>query len=108
MALHWFISPVYVAIDEGRDRYAVTNVERAAEFLLSWRHHGQGERWRLAVQASMAAIKNQIPVEDARSAFEAAVIECGQVGRYLPRGTVSPSQRAQALVRPAGEILAGL
>ncbi|PZO01047.1 MAG: DUF982 domain-containing protein [Hyphomicrobiales bacterium] len=92
MALHWFTSPVFVATDEGRDRYAVSNVERAAEFLLSWRGNGQGECWREAVQACMAAIKNQIPIETARSAFEGAVVECGQVGRFSPRPRVGVTQ----------------
>ena len=79
MTLHWFAPPVFVATDEGRDRYAVTNIERAAEFLLSWRGCGQGESWRTAVQACMAAIKNQIPVAEAQAAFEAAALECDKL-----------------------------
>lgn len=79
MPLHWFSPPVYVATKKVGERYAVSNVERAAEFLLSWRGEGAGELWRQAVSECMAAIKGQTPAEEARSAFEAAAQECGQI-----------------------------
>ena len=76
MALHWFSPPVYVTTDKIGRRYAVSNVERAAEFLLSWRDRGMGPEWKAAVQACMAAIKGEAGIEEARSAFEAAAREC--------------------------------
>jgi predicted carbohydrate-binding protein with CBM5 and CBM33 domain len=100
MALHWFTSPVFVATDEGRDRYAVSNIERAAEFLLSWRGCGQGESWRAAVQACMAAIKNQISVEEARSAFEAAAVECGQLPLCPRRARIFDDRSDRGVASP--------
>lgn len=79
MPLHWFSPPVYVATAKAGERYAVTNVERAAEFLLSWRHEGVGEQWRNAVALCMAAIKGARPAAEARASFEAAASECGRL-----------------------------
>ncbi|MGF7055697.1 hypothetical protein GGC47_004910 [Bosea sp. OAE752] len=79
MPLHWFSPPVYVATSNPGERYAVSNVERAAEYLLSWRHSGAGESWREAVAVCMAALKGGASVADARSTFEAAARECGRL-----------------------------
>jgi hypothetical protein len=100
MTLHWFTPPVFVATDEGRDRYAVTNVERAAEFLLSWRARGQGDSWRAAVQAGMAAIKKLISVAEA--AFEASAKECGKLHGAV-RGARNVEDRAdKGVASPRG------
>lgn len=40
MPAHWFTSPAYVATPNVGDCFAVPNVERAAEFLLSWKGRG--------------------------------------------------------------------
>lgn len=79
MALHWFSPPVYVTIAKVGERYAVFNVERAAEFLLSWRDQGMGPGWQFAVQACMATLKSEGGPEETRSAFEAAARECGKL-----------------------------
>lgn len=79
MALHWFSPPVYVTTDKIGRRYAVSNIERAAEFLLSWRDRGMGPDWKAAVQACMAAIKGEASIAEARSAFEAAARECDEL-----------------------------
>ncbi len=79
MPLHWFDPPIYVAASKGGARYAVMNVERAAEFLLSWRDQSQSESWRAAVQACMAAIKGAGAIADAREAFEMAAREGGRL-----------------------------
>jgi hypothetical protein len=79
MALHWFSPPVYVTSTKVGERYAVSNVERAAEFLLSWRDQGMGPEWKTAVQACMAALKAEGDPVEARSAFEAAARECGKL-----------------------------
>ncbi|HEV7319657.1 MAG TPA: DUF982 domain-containing protein [Ensifer sp.] len=79
MKLHWFSPPVYVAIDPIGTRYAVSNIERAAEFLLSWRDRGMGPDWKIGVQTCMAGIKGEAGTAEARSAFEAAARECGEL-----------------------------
>jgi hypothetical protein len=79
MTLHWFSPPIYVTTDKIGRRYAVTNIERAAEFLLSWRDRGMGPDWKAAVRACMAAIKDEAEIEAARSAFEAAARECDEL-----------------------------
>ncbi len=78
MPLHWFNPPIYVTDAKTGERYAVTNIERAAEFLLSWRDAAASEEWREAVQACMAAIKGQGGIEDARAAFAVAAQACGR------------------------------
>jgi len=79
MTLHWFSPPIYVETEKAGVRYAVTNIERAAEFLLSWRGICQSEAWIAAVQACMAAIKGQGSVDDAQAAFMAAAEQCGKL-----------------------------
>ncbi len=78
MALHWFSPPVYVTTGKLAERYAVTNIERAAEYLLSWRDRGMGPDWQKAVRACTAALKSEGGTEEARSSFEAAARECGK------------------------------
>ncbi len=72
MPLHWFSPPVHVETDSLGRSYAVSNVEKAAEYLLQWRGDGASEPWRMAVVACMAAMKDEIPADQARDAFEAA------------------------------------
>ena len=72
MARHWFSPPVHIQTERVGSSFAVTNVERAAEYLLSWREHGDCPIWREAVATCMAAIQNRAPVEDARATFVAA------------------------------------
>lgn len=80
MALHWFNPPVVVQSEgSGQTSYGVTNVERAAEFLLRWRHLNHGPSWLAAVEACMDAIKNGGCPDEARKKFEAAARECGQL-----------------------------
>ena len=79
MPLHWFNSPIYVSTAKHGERYAVTNAERAAEFLLSWREHSREEAWRAAVSACMACMKGEIETERAREAFEAAARSIGHL-----------------------------
>ncbi|MCU4178216.1 DUF982 domain-containing protein [Bosea sp. BH3] len=78
MPLHWFTPPVYVETERPGERYAVTNIERAAEFLLLWRKHCPGDEWHRAVQACMAAIKGQGSVDEARETFGTAARACGR------------------------------
>lgn len=78
MPLHWFTPPVYVTAAKTGERYAVTNIERAAEFLLAWRSAAAIAEWREAVQSCMAAIKDEAPIEDARAAFAIAARACGR------------------------------
>ncbi|MCA0417732.1 MAG: DUF982 domain-containing protein [Proteobacteria bacterium] len=54
MPLHWFATPVYVDAPEAGGRYAVTNIERAAEFLLEWRDEAARAEWRRAVAICMS------------------------------------------------------
>jgi len=89
MPLHWFNPPIYIADAAGDERYAVMNVERAAEFLMSWREHSQNETWRAAVQACMAAIKGGGAIADAREAFKIAATDCG-------KHCTEPGRRRQA------------
>ncbi|MGO4407920.1 DUF982 domain-containing protein [Bosea sp. RAF48] len=79
MPLHWFTPPVYVESTRVGERYAVSSVERAAEFLLSWREQSGAETWRFAIATCMAAIKGEVPAVHARKAFEAAARECGKL-----------------------------
>jgi len=81
MPLHWFSSPVYVATPKAGERFAVFNVERAAEFLLSWKGHGGDQAWQSAVLSCMAAMKGQGSTADARSAFESAAQSSGMLLR---------------------------
>ena len=76
MALHWFSPPVYVSTGNPGERYAVSNIERATEYLLSWRDQGMGLHWQTAVRACTAALKHEGGTEEARSAFEQAAREC--------------------------------
>jgi len=78
MPLHWFTPPIYVHTERPGERYAVTNIERAAEFLLSWRESCPVEKWHNAVRACMAAIKGEGSVDDARQAFASAARACGR------------------------------
>jgi len=79
MPLHWFSQPIYIADATGAGRYAVMNVEKAAEFLMSWREHSQSDAWRAAVQACMAAMKDVGATTDAREAFKIAAGDCGKL-----------------------------
>lgn len=80
MPLHWFSPPVNIVTDKAGVSYAVTSVERAAEFLLGWRDRGEAPEWRLAIATCMAAIRGEVEVEQARAAFEA---EAQAGGRLL-------------------------
>ncbi|WP_377840236.1 DUF982 domain-containing protein [Bosea sp. UC22_33] len=79
MPLHWFSSPVYVATPKAGECFAVFNVERAAEFLLSWKGHGGDHAWQSAVLSCMAAMKGQGSTAAARSAFETAARSSGML-----------------------------
>lgn len=79
MRLHWFTPPVYVATPKAGGRYAVSNVEKAAQYLLSWKDQVAVESWRIAVALCMAAIKDQIPAGEARVAFEDAARAAGML-----------------------------
>ncbi len=72
MPLHWFDPPVYVETDKVGRSFAVSNVEKAAEMLLSWRDDSDRKEWRFAVAACMAALKDEVAAVEARDAFEAA------------------------------------
>lgn len=79
MPLHWFTPPVYVQSTQVGDRYAVTSVERAAEFLLAWRERSDEEAWRSGIATCMASLRGEVPAADARKAFETAARECGKL-----------------------------
>lgn len=79
MPLHWFNPPVYVSTPRTGEPYAVSNVERAAEFLLGWKDQGGEQAWRQAVSACMAALRGTAPTGDARQAFEAAARSSGHL-----------------------------
>lgn len=81
MPLHWFNPPVYVALAKTGEPYAVSNVERAAEFLLGWKDQGGDQAWRSAVVSCMAAMRGQGSTADARSAFETAAQSSGMLLR---------------------------
>jgi hypothetical protein len=76
LPLHWFIPPVVVETDKFGQSYAVSNVEKAGEYLLSWRDLGQGPEWRKALEVCLSAARGETPAHDARAAFEAAACEC--------------------------------
>lgn len=76
MPLHWFSPPVYVEDDKPGVSYAVTNVEKAGEYLLAWKALGASPSWQAAVRACMAAMKGEGTADDAREAFEEAAKEC--------------------------------
>jgi len=77
MPLHWFWPPVRVLTDKPGRVFEVTNVEKAAEFLLAWAHPGPLNR--KAREACLLALEGGIPPEDVRPAFEAAAKECGKL-----------------------------
>ena len=85
MPLLWFEPPVVIEANKAGERYAVTNVEGAAEYLLAWR--GEGPRrpaWSKAVQACMSVAKGDATPEAVRVAFEAAARECGRLCEAKP------------------------
>lgn len=79
MPLHWFSPPVYVSAAKTGEPYAVSNVERAAAFLLDWKGHGGEQAWRLAVSTCMAALRDAAPAGDAKQTFEAAARSSGHL-----------------------------
>lgn len=105
MPLHWFSQPIYIADASGAGRYAVMNVERAAEFLMSWREHSQSEAWRAAVQACMAAMKDIGATSDAREAFKVAAIGCGKLCTEPGMSPTSSAAaaRSSSATKPEGD-----
>lgn len=79
MPLHWFAPPVTVETDKAGVSYAVTSVEKAAEFLMSWRDDDPGPAWRLAAAVCMRAMSGEATPAEARAAFEAAAKEVGKL-----------------------------
>lgn len=80
MPLHWFEPPVVIETDKAGECYAVTNVERAAEYLLAWRGEGlRGPAWSKAVQVCLSVTKGDATEGEVRVAFETAARECGKL-----------------------------
>ncbi len=79
MPLHSFNPPVVVQADRPGVGSSITDVERAAEFLLAWKALGAGPKWQDAVRACKGAISGAGTVEDARAAFEEAARECDRL-----------------------------
>ncbi|MBZ9799592.1 DUF982 domain-containing protein [Mesorhizobium sp. ES1-4] len=66
----WFSSPVPVKTKQIGVTRMVSNVDAAAEELLTWGNHGP--KWRAAVDACIAAAEGTGTIENARKAFLAA------------------------------------
>ncbi|WP_181832493.1 DUF982 domain-containing protein [Bosea caraganae] len=79
--MFWFSPAVKVETGTASRGYAVTNVQRAADFLLSWKHLG-GPKWKLAAQACIRCLQGEIPPEDVRAPFEDAAREAGKLVEY--------------------------
>jgi hypothetical protein len=78
MPIYWFSPAVKVETGIGGRGYAVTNVQRAADFLLSWKHLG-GPRWKIAARACTRCLKGEIPADEVRDPFEEAAREVGKL-----------------------------
>ncbi|MBZ9701580.1 MULTISPECIES: DUF982 domain-containing protein [unclassified Mesorhizobium] len=77
MALHWFTPPVPVRGEQTDMTYIVSNVEAAAEHLLTWTK--RGPKWNQAVRTCMNALVDQATPEEARRCFRLAAIEAGRL-----------------------------
>ncbi|TPJ52700.1 DUF982 domain-containing protein [Mesorhizobium sp. B2-6-4] len=75
MAPHWFSPPVPVSGKQAGMTYIISNVEAAAEHLLTWTK--RGPKWNQAVRTCMNALVDQATPHEAREAFLAAAKEAG-------------------------------
>jgi hypothetical protein len=69
--------PVDVEIEKIGHGYAVANVEKANEYLLAW--DDRGAAWRIAADACMRCLHDEVDPREARAAFEAAARACGKL-----------------------------
>lgn len=78
MPMYWFTPAVKVETGIRGRGYAVTNVQRAAELLLSWRHVA-GPKWKIAVRICTRCLDGEIPANEVREPFRDAAREAGKL-----------------------------